>query len=129
MATKSTAAAWKATVALAALGAASAGFAQNAATVVANASKAMGVEGLNSVTYYGSGANYTVGVNKFIVGYGQKNPDGVIKTKQASVGYEYSISPRTYLYVDLSVKKAPFVATATNDDTRKHYALGVHHNF
>ena len=75
------------------------------------------------------GANYTVGVNKFIVGYGQKDPDGVIKTKQASVGYEYSISPRTYLYVDLSVKKAPFVATATNDDTRKHYALGVHHNF
>ncbi|HXS80478.1 MAG TPA: hypothetical protein VN818_09340, partial [Gammaproteobacteria bacterium] len=63
MATKSTAAAWKAAVALAALGAASAAFAQNAATVVANASKAMGVEGLNSVTYYGSGANYNLGQN------------------------------------------------------------------
>jgi len=54
---------WKAIVALAALGAASAAFAQNAATVVANASKAMGVEGLNSVTYYGSGANYNLGQN------------------------------------------------------------------
>jgi len=63
MATNSTAAAWKAAVALAALGAASAAFAQNAATVVANASKAMGVEGLNSVTYYGSGANYNLGQN------------------------------------------------------------------
>lgn len=75
------------------------------------------------------GANYTVGANKFLVGYGQKDPDGVIKTKQASVGYEYSLSPRTYLYLDLSVKKAPFTVAATNDDTRKHYALGVHHNF
>ena len=63
MATKSTAAAWKAAVALAALGAASAALAQNAATVIANASKAMGVDGLNSVTYYGSAANYNLGQN------------------------------------------------------------------
>ena len=54
---------WKAAVALAALGAASAAFAQNAATVIANASKSMGVEGLSSVTYYGSGANYNLGQN------------------------------------------------------------------
>src|SRR5262245_17769093 len=59
----STAAAWKAAVALAALGATSASLAQNAATVIANASKNMGVDGLNSVTYYGSGANYNLGQN------------------------------------------------------------------
>src|SRR5262245_42305496 len=59
----STAAAWKAAVALAALGAASAALAQNAATVIANASRAMGVEGLNSVTYYGSAANFNLGQN------------------------------------------------------------------
>jgi glyoxylase-like metal-dependent hydrolase (beta-lactamase superfamily II) len=54
---------WKAAVALAALGATSAALAQNAATVIANASKNMGVEGLSSVTYYGSGANYNLGQN------------------------------------------------------------------
>ena len=54
---------WKAAVALAALGATSAALAQNAATVIANASKSMGVEGLSSVTYYGSGANYNLGQN------------------------------------------------------------------
>jgi glyoxylase-like metal-dependent hydrolase (beta-lactamase superfamily II) len=43
------------------MAAASGAAAQNAATVVANASKAMGVEGLSSVTYYGSGANYNLG--------------------------------------------------------------------
>ena len=52
---------WKAAVALAALGAASAAVAQNAATVIANASRNMGVDGLNAVTYYGSGANYNLG--------------------------------------------------------------------
>jgi glyoxylase-like metal-dependent hydrolase (beta-lactamase superfamily II) len=35
--------------------------AQNAATVIANASKAMGVDTLNSIHYYGSGANYALG--------------------------------------------------------------------
>jgi predicted porin len=75
------------------------------------------------------GANYTVGPGKFIAGYGQKKPDGVIKTKQLSFGYEHSISPRTYLYLDLSLKKTPMTVTATNDVSRKHYALGVHHNF
>jgi glyoxylase-like metal-dependent hydrolase (beta-lactamase superfamily II) len=54
---------WKAAVALAALGATSVAFAQNAATVIANASKSMGVEGLSSVTYYGSAANYNLGQN------------------------------------------------------------------
>ena len=63
MATKSRAAALQAAVALAALGAASAALAQNAATVIANASKSMGVDGMNSVTYYGSGANYNLGQN------------------------------------------------------------------
>jgi glyoxylase-like metal-dependent hydrolase (beta-lactamase superfamily II) len=53
----------KAAVALAALGAASAAFAQSAANVIANASKSMGVDGLSSVTYYGSGANYNLGQN------------------------------------------------------------------
>ena len=37
--------------------------AQDAKTVIANASKAMGADGVSSVTYYGSGANYNLGQN------------------------------------------------------------------
>jgi glyoxylase-like metal-dependent hydrolase (beta-lactamase superfamily II) len=49
-------------IALVALLAASAA-AQDAKTVIASASKAMGVEGLNSVTFYGAGANFNLGQN------------------------------------------------------------------
>jgi hypothetical protein len=37
--------------------------AQTAEAVIAEASRAMGIEGLNSIRMYGSGANYTVGQN------------------------------------------------------------------
>jgi glyoxylase-like metal-dependent hydrolase (beta-lactamase superfamily II) len=37
--------------------------AQDAKTVIANASKAMGADGVTSVTFYGSGANYNLGQN------------------------------------------------------------------
>src|SRR5512134_2684836 len=35
--------------------------AQDAKTVIGNASKAMGADNLNSITYYGSGANFGLG--------------------------------------------------------------------
>ena len=55
---------WTAAVAVAATGLISAGaFAQSASTVVSAASEAMGVDDLNSITYYGSGANYNLGQN------------------------------------------------------------------
>lgn len=74
------------------------------------------------------GANYTMGPGKLLVGYGQKNPDGAaFKTKQASVGYEYSLSKRTYIYADLSNKKAPAVAPAS--ESVNFYGLGMHHDF
>jgi glyoxylase-like metal-dependent hydrolase (beta-lactamase superfamily II) len=41
--------------------AASPSWAQDAKTVLANASKAMGADGVTSLTYYGSGANYNLG--------------------------------------------------------------------
>ncbi|MBA5685682.1 porin [Rugamonas apoptosis] len=71
------------------------------------------------------GANYTVGAGKFLLGYGQKTPDGVEKTKQASAGYEYSLSTRTYVYGELSQRKNSLVA----GDSVKYYGLGIHHNF
>jgi predicted porin len=70
------------------------------------------------------GANYTVGAGKVLAGYGQKSPDGVVKTKQLSLGYEYSLSKRTYLYVDASKKQGPTVP-----DTIRHYDIGVNHAF
>ncbi len=67
------------------------------------------------------GANYDVGAGKIRAGYGQKTPDGVAKTKQASLGYDYNLSKRTYLYADISNRK---------DVVSKTYiGLGVHHNF
>jgi predicted porin len=74
------------------------------------------------------GANYTMGPGKILAGYGQKTPDGVVKTKQFSLGYEYSLSKRTYLYFDASNKKAPTVnpAAAVSINT---FAVGVNHSF
>ena len=40
-----------------------AAFAQDSKTVVGGASRAMGIENLNSITYYGSGANFNLGQN------------------------------------------------------------------
>ena len=50
------------TIALVALVATSSA-AQDAKTVISNASKAMGVDGLNSITFYGAGANFNLGQN------------------------------------------------------------------
>jgi predicted porin len=67
------------------------------------------------------GANYTMGAGKILAGYGQKAPDGAVKTKQVSLGYEYSLSKRTFVFAEASSKKA-----ATNVS---YYGVGVHHNF
>ena len=40
-----------------------AAFAQDAKSVIANASKAMGIDGVNSLYYYGSGKNFSIGQN------------------------------------------------------------------
>eukprot|EP01032_Pedospumella_encystans_P023216 gene23216-26282_t len=77
------------------------------------------------------GANYTMGPGKLLLGYGQKSPDRILKTKQASIGYEYNISTRTYIYFDLSNRKMPIPATTAtvNDSSVNHYSVGIHHNF
>lgn len=76
------------------------------------------------------GANYTMGPGKVLAGYGQKNPDGFAKTKQFSLGYEYSLSKRTYVYLDASRKTANTVTATPNASTRiNHYDVGVNHSF
>ena len=75
------------------------------------------------------GANYTMGAGKILAGYGQKQVDGAPKVKQFSLGYEYSLSKRTYIYADVSNKKgAPAVAPSTKTSIN-YYSLGVNHSF
>jgi predicted porin len=81
---------------------------------------------------YVVGANYTMGPGKFLIGYGQKDQDAVVKTKQVSLGYEYSLSKRTYVYVDLSNKKQAatnFITGANQDTSQNSYGVGLHHTF
>ncbi|MRV76654.1 porin [Duganella sp. FT92W] len=68
-----------------------------------------------------TGANYTMGAETFLFGYGQKQPDGVVKTKQVGLGWEHSLSARTYLYADAGNRKA---ATSVN-----FYGGGIFHRF
>lgn len=68
-----------------------------------------------------TGANYSVGASTFLFGYGHKRPEGAVKTKQLGLGWEYNLSPRTYLYLDASNRKA---ATSVN-----FYGTGIFHRF
>jgi len=74
------------------------------------------------------GANYTMGPGKFLAGYGQKDVDGLEKVKQLSVGYEYSLSKRTYLYIDAS-RKTGLVPNATTPTNVNQYDIGLNHSF
>ena len=74
------------------------------------------------------GANYTMGRGKLLAGFGRKTPDGQPSTKQLSLGYEYSLSKRTYLYID-AARKEGAVGTTTNSTTINHYDVGVNHSF
>ncbi len=73
-----------------------------------------------------AGANYTLGAGKILAGYGQKTQgvlnNGEQKTKQFSLGYEYSLSKRTYVYTDASRKDIAGLK-------KNIFALGVNHSF
>jgi predicted porin len=75
------------------------------------------------------GANYTMGPGKLLAGYGQKRPDGFEKTKQVSLGYEYSLSKRTYLYADASRRNGGQVLFAPAPASANIYSVGVNHAF
>jgi len=90
---------------------------------------ALGIQGPKTKAWV-LGANYTMGAGKFLAGYGQKSPDATAKTQQFSLGYEYSLSKRTYLYVDASNKKAnTVVATPAQSVTIRTYDIGLNHSF
>jgi len=81
------------------------------------------------------GATYAMGPGKVLAGYGQKQLEDTPKTKQFSLGYEYSLSKRTYLYVDAS-RKTNIVTTSganigrlTGSPTMNYYDVGINHSF
>jgi predicted porin len=79
------------------------------------------------------GATYAVGPGKVLAGYGQKQIDNAAaKTKQMSLGYEYSLSKRTYLYIDASRKKDIINVLTGNlaaTPTVNYYDVGLNHSF
>jgi predicted porin len=83
------------------------------------------------------GATYGVGPGKLLVGFGLKKQEENVRlhdliTRQYSLGYEYSLSKRTYLYVDAS-RKTNIVSQVTGatapTSTVNHYDVGLNHSF
>ncbi len=69
------------------------------------------------------GANIVAGPGNVLLGYGQKKPDNLESIKQASLGYEYKLSKRTYLYTDyVNVRQS-------GKETKNTFDVGVHHSF
>ena len=83
------------------------------------------------------GATYGVGPGKLLVGFGLKKQEENVRlhdliTRQYSLGYEYSLSKRTYLYVDASRKTNVFnqaTGAASATPTVNHYDIGLNHSF
>jgi predicted porin len=84
------------------------------------------------------GATYAMGPGKLLAGFGLKQQeDNVLQhdllTRQYSLGYEYSLSKRTYLYIDASRKKNNQFNQTTGvlqgTPTVNHYDVGVNHSF
>jgi predicted porin len=67
------------------------------------------------------GANCVLATGTVLVGYGRKSPDGVVATRQFSIGYEYPLSKRTFLYADASQKR--------NTGKVRHLDLGIRATF
>jgi len=88
------------------------------------------------------GLTYAMGPGKLLAGFGMKQQEETLRqhdlfTRQYSLGYEYSLSKRTYLYVDASRKKNVFsfsnnAATfgqVSDTATRNFYDIGLNHSF
>ena len=84
------------------------------------------------------GLTYAMGPGKMLVGFGLKKQDDTTRlhdliTRQYSLGYEYSLSKRTYLYVDASRKTNVFKfaadGTVNGAANRNIYDIGLNHSF
>jgi predicted porin len=69
------------------------------------------------------GTRYTIGPGDLLFGYGRNKPDNTARTDQYSLGYEYNLSKRTFLYLDGLNRRSPGVANINQFD------LGISHKF
>jgi predicted porin len=67
-------------------------------------------------------ATAPLGAGEFRAAYGDLKADGTSVRKQISLGYHYSMSKRTTLYVD-------FARDSERDDNAAGYDVGLKHNF
>ena len=84
------------------------------------------------------GLTYAMGPGKMLVGFGLKKQDDTTRlhdliTRQYSLGYEYSLSKRTYLYVDASRKTNIFtydtLGFVAGSSVKNFYDVGLNHSF
>ena len=75
------------------------------------------------------GANYSMGSGRVLMGYGRKMPDNIAATRQTSLGYEYTLSVRTNLYLDASNKRIPAANASVSSRIVKYYSVGMRHHF
>lgn len=77
----------------------------------------------NTIKVIGLGADYTMGLGKFLVQWNKLSPDVGADLKTFSLGYDYQMSKRTDLYgVYMNEKK-------TGVSTGSSYAVGIRHRF
>lgn len=69
------------------------------------------------------GANYKLDMGSILACYGRSCPDNTDNSNQMSLGYEHTLSKRTFLYVDGYKRRAPSVADLNA------FELGIHHSF
>jgi predicted porin len=72
---------------------------------------------------YTLSAEYTIGSNVLLAGYGRNKPDNISNSNQVSLGLEHNLSKRTFLYVDAYNRRAPNVPSVHVVDA------GIHHAF
>ena len=84
------------------------------------------------------GMTYGMGPGKMLVGFGLKKQEETTRlhdliTRQYSLGYEYSLSKRTYLYVDASRKTNIFtydtLGFVAGSSVKNFYDVGLNHSF
>lgn len=73
------------------------------------------------------GADIVAGPGNVKIGYGQQKPDSDLKSKKFAIGYQYSLSKRTYLYVDAANLRTD--VPVGGDINVRLYDLGLHHSF
>ncbi len=72
------------------------------------------------------GANYSLPTGLLLAGYGHVRPDGLETTKRMQLGYQHTMSKRTFLYIDVYNEKLGLASGHTNVN---QIDFGINHRF